>query len=410
MARSTSTLALTVGVALGVLLGAGAVLAEARVVPSVSGPGCTSSVVSPPVIPSVTPSYLRVSSGVPDGIATSSTGAWSFVTVNSGSASGVWVLSDKGRVPRRVRIVRLPEEPYFDALTPNGRYLLVSTVKGSAEVIDVRTAERGGKRSVLGTLTIPGAGIVTGVAASADGRYAFVANEHAGEVAVFDLARALATGFRKSALVGVIPIDGAVVQLALSTNGRWLYATGEQAPASPGLQAGQGVLSVINVRQAESHPRRSVVTTVSAGCSPTRIAVSPNGQVVWVTARSSNALLGFSTAGLLGHDPGHALEADVTVGQNPEPVVLLNHGQDILVGDSSRLVGSGAESSLTLVSASAALAGQPALLGTIASGLFPRWAAVDPDGDTAVIADSVSQQLEVVTIPAGIRAYATAQS
>jgi len=52
---------------------------------------------------------------------------------------------------------------------------------------------------------------------------------------------------------------------------------------------------------------------VAAGCQPVRVAVSPDGRTVWVTALQSDALLGFSAAGLLG-DPSRALQAVVRVG------------------------------------------------------------------------------------------------
>ena len=62
---------------------------------------------------------------------------------------------------------------------------------------------------------------------------------------------------------------------------------------------GQGTLSMINVRQAESDPARSVRETVLAGCDPGRVITTSGGATVWVTARASNALLAFSAAVIL---------------------------------------------------------------------------------------------------------------
>lgn len=62
---------------------------------------------------------------------------------------------------------------------------------------------------------------------------------------------------------------------------------------------------------------------------------SPDGKVVWVAARGSDAVLGFA-ASTLRTDPGHALVAQVQVGEAPVGLVLADLGRRLIVADSNR--------------------------------------------------------------------------
>ena len=78
-----------------------------------------------------------------------------------------------------------------------------------------------------------------------------------------------------------------------------------------------------------------------------------------MTARTSNALLAFSTAGLL-HDPSHALRAVVQVGSEPVGVLLADNGRIALVSNSNRGVipdsaGADAPQTISVISTNAAL-------------------------------------------------------
>ncbi len=154
---------------------------------------------------------------------------------------------------------------------------------------------------------------------------------------------------------------------------------------------------MIDVARAESDPARSVVATVDAGCEPVRVAVSPNGTVVWVTARASDALLGFSAARLLT-DPAQSLVADVRVGEAPVGLAVVNNGATVVVADSNRFNVAGAHANLLVVNTTAALAHRPAVLGHIESGYFPRDMAIAPSGRSVLVANFNSGQLEEVGV------------
>jgi DNA-binding beta-propeller fold protein YncE len=343
-------------------------------------------------------------------VAVTADGRWSFVSSPFGSSAGlggggIAVYADSGSaVPKLVR--RIPAEDVLGvALTHDGRYLLAAQGTGAA-VFSVQAAEQGGPKAFLGALGSRGTGRgapggAIEVAVSPDDRFAFVSLEDSAEIAVFNLQRALASGFRTSGFVGDIPAGIAPVGLAVSPDGRWLYATSELASLRAirrgRVNAGSGTLSVISLGKAETDPAHSVVATVTAGCSPVRVITSADGSVVWVTARESDMLLAFSAARLLT-DPAQSLIARVEVGEAPVGLALVDGGQRIVVADSNRFGQRGATSSLAVVNVAPALAGKPALAGYLPAGGFPRQMALEPGGRTLLVTDFTSQQLETVNV------------
>lgn len=283
-----------------------------------------------------------------------------------------------------------------ETLTSGGRYLLAASDRG-AVVIDVAAAEQGRPHAVLGTLAAPrGVGAIE-VAVTHDSRLAFVSLEYSDDIAVFSLRRALASGFGPADYLGAIPAGQAVVGLALSPDGQWLYATSELARGARLARNAQGSLAVISVRRAATDPARSVVSTVAAGCQPVRVITSADGAVAWVTARASDALLGFSTALLRSH-PARSLVARAGVGEAPVGLALVDNGRQIVVADSNRFQAPGATSSLAVVRVGDALAGRPALAGLLQAGQFPREMTAAPGGRTLLVTCFGSGQLELVNL------------
>lgn len=335
--------------------------------------------------------------GNPFGVVVTSDGRWSFVSL----VNSIAVLRSGGQAaPSLIRTISLPGQGALgEALTRDGRYLLVADGSGAA-VINVARAENGSPHAVLGSLASTGGGGAIEVALSAGDQYAFVSLEYSREIAVYSLQRALASGFGPSDFIGDIPVGQAPVGLAVSPDGQWLYATSELAatarPSGGGLDS-QGTLQVISIRQAEADPGRSVVTTVNAGCQPVRVITSADGSAVWVTARASDTLLAFSAARLRA-DPARSLIAKVRVGEAPVGLALVRDGTRIVVADSNRFNAPGAASSLAVVNVAAALAGRQALLGYLRAGGFPRQMAAEPGGRILLVTNFNSSQLESVTV------------
>jgi DNA-binding beta-propeller fold protein YncE len=383
------------------------------VVSGVAVPGCSAASAPGPQLPAGLTGLSPVP-GDPFGVAATADGHWSFVSlVPNGSGGAIGVFADTGSAsPRLVRQIPVSGQPLGVTLTPGGRYLLAANGSG-ATVVSVQAAEQGSGNAVLGTLSSGGgagpAGGAIEVAVSNDGRFAFVSLETSDKIAVFNLQQALASHFHTSGFVGDVPAGVAPVGLAVSPDGDWLYSTSElrsmsevrraehQGSLSLRLEGGQGTLAVISVHKAETDPAHAIVSTVTAGCSPVRVITSASGGTVWVTARGSDMLLGFSASRLRG-DPAHALIARAGVGEAPVGLALVDSGQRVVVADSNRFSKPGARSTLAVVNVAAALAHRPALAGYLPAGGFPRQMALEPDGRVLLVTNFASQQLETVNV------------
>jgi DNA-binding beta-propeller fold protein YncE len=372
---------LSVAVVTAVAIGTAAEASTTRppLLTSVAVPGCSTAVNDGPAINSVQPRFLTTG-GSPFGVAVARTSDEAFVS--TGAAIDVFSLASKP--PRLIGEIGVGGEG--DAVTPDGKDVLVAQ---GDDVAIVATALNGS--STPGSLTAPGTGAIE-VAVAPDGSAAFVSLEDSAAIAVFRLHET-ATGLHGD-YVGEIRVGLAPVGLAFSPDGKWLYSTSEGGGS---LGDDQGSLRVIDVDRAETDPAHSVVATVDAGCEPVRVAVSPDGTVVWVTARASDALLGFSAARVLA-DRVNSLVADVRVGEAPVGLAVANNGATIVVADSNRFNVEGAHANLLVVDTSAALAHRPAVLGHIKSGFFPRDMAVTPNGGSVLVANFESGQLEEVGV------------
>jgi YVTN family beta-propeller protein len=138
----------------------------------------------------------------------------------------------------------------------------------------------------------------------------------------------------------------------------------------------------------------SVTGRTPAGCSPVRAVLSPNGARLYVTARASNAVLVFDTARLLT-DPAHALLATVPVGTAPVGIAVAEHGQKIVVANSSRFGGRGG-GDLTIIDASKIREGRAAVIGVISAGTFPRELHKIPDGHALLLTNTNSEEIELI--------------
>jgi DNA-binding beta-propeller fold protein YncE len=340
---------------------------------AVSPPPCTTNVAKAPSL-TVKTSMVSVS-GNPFGVATTSNGTYAFVATTS-NPSSLLVFTTSSFTPKLVRTIPLAGTPTGLTLTPDGKYLLAASGSG-AIVISVAAAEEGTANPVVGMLSSAGAGAIQ-VAFSNDGNFAFVTLEDSAEAAVFNFAKALASGFTTSGLVGYIPLNQLPVGMALSPDGKYLYATSEAISG----QGQEGSLSVIKVATAETNPPGSVVNTVDAGCNPVRVIASADGKYVWVTARASDALLAFSASTLQGTSASSALITWILVREAPVDLAFTGQGQFIVVCDSNRFDVTGETPDLAVVNVADVLAGKPALVGKIASGVFPRELSLEANGKT----------------------------
>jgi DNA-binding beta-propeller fold protein YncE len=302
--------------------------------------------------------------------------------------------------PRLVRLVALPSAfryAFGMAMTPNGQLLLVAGYTATV-VLSVAALEAGSTGAVVGVLADAGAGQFE-VIVSADGQYAFVTDETTGGLSVFNLATALEHGFSAPGVaVGIVPLANGAVGIAASPDGRRLYVT------TFGAYGQHGQLWVIDAARAQSGATgAAVLSHAAAGCQPVRVAVSPDGRTVWVTALQSNALLAFSAASL-DANPSTALQAVVRVGSEPVGLLLVDGGRAALVANSNRFLvagtGGAQPQTVSVVNTAAALAHRPAVVGSVRAGLFPRDITFDQGTGRVLLANFDSDSIEEFPAPA----------
>jgi len=325
---------------------------------------------------------------------------------------GVAVVSRLRGDPSLTRVVQLEGSPWGMALTHDGGLLIVASDDRVAFVDPVRLIA-GAQNAVVGYLNdAPMAGRFY-ANVTPDDRWLFLSDESTKAITVVDLARARASGFKDSAVVGRIPTGQAPIALTFSADHRFLYTTSQVAPAvynwpstchAPGSEAArtgasyaQGAVLVIDVLRATHAPADAVVGAVPAGCNPVRLVTSPGGDVAYVSARTDNALLAFDTRRLLS-DPSHALIGRVPVGTAPVGVAVFDRGARIAVTNSNRFGDSNATQNLTIIDAQKITSGGDAVLGTVPAGVFPRELRVTDDQKTLLLTNFGSKNLAVIDL------------
>ncbi|CAF9935896.1 hypothetical protein IMSHALPRED_010384 [Imshaugia aleurites] len=390
-------------------------LAWIGAVEAVSLPGCQN--VAPPEknLTSVRTAEITVPAH-PFGVVYAQQNDLAFVALNT----SLGVLNTSAFIPSLTHEIPLPA-PYVSidgasgiTLTHDGRHVLVTAFSAALIVVDVAKAATGSPEAVVGILngTAAAGHSAIEVTVTRDDKYAFVSQEDGslqtgerGTIEVFKLQRPAANGTVSGTYIGYLVLGDLVVGTALSSDGRLLYATSETASENTTT----GTLSVIDVAKLKTTPSEALISQVAAGCGPVRVLVSRDDQVVWVTARESNALLAFDASKLISNQSAAALLASVQVGTSPVGLRFAGANERrILTANSNRFASldpalyGNATTGLSVVDVDAAIRGEQANLGQIPTGLFPRELALSPDGKTILVSDYGSfmiQAIDVSTLP-----------
>jgi YVTN family beta-propeller protein len=345
-------------------------------------------------------------------------GCWLFVSLTSSnprSANGVAVLSRRGGRINVDRVFPVEAEPTGMTMTHDGKLLIVADGEYVVFMDVARMTSGRGGDPILGYVK-DGADYSGSVYVNttADDRLLFVSDEQVQAVTVINLQKARAEGFKETAIIGKVPTGRAPIALTFSPDGRWLYTTSQIAPESYGWpieckpegadpataqpRFPQGAIIVVDVAKAATDPANSVAARVQAGCSPVRMAISPDGTRVYVTARNSNALLAFDTARFHA-DAANARVGTVPVGSSPVGVAVANGGRQVFVSNSNRFArDQTVRQTLTVIDAARVGEGAAAVVGSVPAGLFPREFGHSPDGQTLFVSNYVSSELEVIDL------------
>ena len=347
----------------------------------------------------------------------SADGCWIYVSLLSEnldySPDGIAVLRRERDRVSLVRLVPTDLQPTGMVLTHDGA-LLVEANGDSVLFLDTARMQSGEGDAVLGKISDgTGAGSVY-VNCTRDDGWLFVSDEYAQSITVIDLVRARRGGFRPDAIVGKIPVGRAPIALTFSPDERFLYTTSQLAgkdwgwsavcfpegvtPPPPAPTNPAGAVIVIDVERAKWDPSNAVVARAPAACNPVRLALSREGDVAFVTARGSNALLAFATDRLVA-DSTQAPFASVPVGTAPVGVAVGRaRGREVVVvANSNRFFSTGAET-LSVIDADRVAAGARAVIGHIPAGEFPRELHVLDDRRELVVTNFLSETIEFVDL------------
>lgn len=214
-------------------------------------------------------------------------------------------------------------------------------------------------------------------------------------------------------IVGHVPLDRAPGGLVLSPDGRTVFVTSEidnvdstAVTGAGNLQLSRahcetnlgpsGVLSMVSVAAAIEAPERAVMARTAAGCAPVRVALSPNGRVVWISDRGEARVLAFDVAHL--KNGSAALLASVDVGSGPVGIALTADGRHALVANSNRTgpLEGGKAGTLSLLDTDAVMHGAAIRPTTLRAGSQPREVIAAPDG-TFYVTDYNGRSIEVLT-------------
>lgn len=306
------------------------------------------------------------------------------------------------------RTVPIGGRPTGMVLTHDGETLIAADFgQGQVDVLDVARLVSGHGNPVrarLGGGTLRGAVYVN---VTPDDRDVLVSDERAASVSVVELSG--------GHVVGAIPAGLAPIALTYSRDGRWLFMTSEVAnpdwgwartcpsqasagrggPQAARKVMAQGAILVARASAVETDPARAVVATVAAGCSPVRLVLSPDGGTAYVTARTDDAVVAYSTAKL----EANAADAElgrVGVGTAPVGVAATPDGRWVIATDSNRFGGGGGQ--LDLIPAAAFGAARALPRRTLAAGQFPRELRFRPDGAVLAVTNFGSEAVEFINL------------
>jgi DNA-binding beta-propeller fold protein YncE len=356
--------------------------------------------------------------GTPFEALPSADGCWIFVTLTTqgGDDDGsVAVIHRSDGKLAMVRDVPVKGQPTGAVLTHDGRLMVVAAGE-YVDYLDVDRLTSGTGDPVLGD---PGAGAAIGLVydnVSNDDKWLFLSAERAAAVIVVDLDQARASGFMVLRAQAVIHTGLAPIAVTTSPDGRYLYITSEVAPNTWGWPVAcspearrtappnhaEGSVQVVDLTRLPADSTHAVVSRTPVGCSPVRLVLSPSGGVAYVSVRGNDALRAFDTAKLIRSAPDARI-GSVPVGTAPVGVAVIDSGRMIVVTNSNRFAGSGADhQNLTVIDAARLSAGKGAVVGTIPAGGFPRELRVTADGRTLVGTNFTSRTLELVDLERAI--------
>ena len=157
----------------------------------------------------------------------------------------------------------------------------------------------------------------------------------------------------------------------------------------------------IDPQKVLNDPAKAVIAIVPAGCNPVRVAASPDGSYIWVTARGDNTLLRFNA------DELRADNKALHISKYPagsSPIGLSTDGSEVWLAASDRFQKT-KQSGLVGMTLSG---GEPKTRMEIALSGFPRDVAMLKDAHVVMVTLFSAKKVAMIDTDDG-RPAATAQ-
>ncbi|MBH0184819.1 MAG: beta-propeller fold lactonase family protein [Nitrospira sp.] len=281
-------------------------------------------------------------------------------------------------------------DPSAIAVSSNGFFAFVTNAGASNTVTAFRVATDGRLLRVPSTQATPNPAPVgmdpVALAISPNNQFLYVANRGSDTVTAFSIedAGALTLVPQTGASANPISVQGdAPAGMAISSNGQFLYVSSSTSNVITVFQIGaSGLLTLVPATGANQNP------TSVGGTAPKSIRISPNGSFLYVANSGSNTVTAFQigTNGLLTQVPPTAgnLNPISVGGTAPNGIIVSPNGQFLYTANgggnvTTFTIGSGGL--LTLVPPSSGN------LNPVPAGTNPVAATLSPDGQVLFVAN-----------------------
>ena len=190
---------------------------------------------------------------------------------------------------------------------------------------------------------------------------------------------------------GFVTVGTNPASIAITPNGQYVYVT----------NVGSNSVSVISTSS------NSVVSTITVGSNPNGVAITPNGQYVYVANSQYGSSGGGNTVSVISTS-SNSVVSTIPVGTTPWGVAITPNGQYVYVTNTG-------SASVSVISTSS-----NSVVSTIHVGIEPLGVAITPNGQyvyvdnsglgtgTTVSVISTSSNSVVSTIPVGINPHSVA--
>jgi 6-phosphogluconolactonase (cycloisomerase 2 family) len=292
--------------------------------------------------------------------------------------------------------------PSAIAVSPNGLFAYVANSRTN-KVTAFRVGTNGGLLLGPSTQDTPNPASVgatpRALAISKNSQFLYVANSGSGDITVFQIGTAgvlthvpQTEGRSKPVAAGV----SSPIALTISPTGRFLYVANSTDHTITAFQVdAAGVLTLVTATAPASNP------VSSGGTGVTALAMSLNGQFLYVTNGTSNTVTTFQVeaSGLLTRVPpaGSRLNPLATAGTTPNGITLAPDGAHLYIangGGNVSVFAIGSDGLLTLVPASGASQ------NPTAAGTNPVAVALSQDGQFLYVANG-GGNVSIYTVVSG---------